>query len=165
MFGNYPLRALWCSFRMCWRVLIMICHICSDNTTWNEVHHGILFDRRLVTNNSGQEWLCIKQVQNSHCYSSLTITLYLNFFSFYEQTFSISEDSICLKWAFMLHLSQSNYAKDSGKTITLIFTNTNNVLTQVYSDGDYCTVGRLSFYLTFMVITKLSDRGNCRTWS
>ena len=82
--------------------------------------------------------LCIKQVQNSHCCSSLTITLYLSFFSFYEQTFSISEDSICLKWAFMLHLSQSNYAKDLGKTITLIFTNTNNVLTQVYSDGDYC---------------------------
>ena len=62
----------------------------------------------------------------------------------------------------MLNLSQSNYAKDLGKTITLIFTNTNNVLTQVYSDGDYCRMTKL-FYLTFMVITKFSDRGNCRT--
>ena len=25
----------------------MICHVGSDNITWNEVHRGILFDRRL----------------------------------------------------------------------------------------------------------------------
>lgn len=47
----------------------------------------------------------------------------------------------------MLHLSQSSYAKDLGKTITLIFTNTNNVLTQVYSDGDYCRTTFVLFNL------------------
>ena len=30
-----------------WRILIMICHVRSDKITWNEVHRGILFDRRL----------------------------------------------------------------------------------------------------------------------
>ena len=47
MFRNHPHRAVRCSFRACWRLLIMICHVRSDNITWNEVHHGILFDRRL----------------------------------------------------------------------------------------------------------------------
>ena len=47
MFRNHPYRALRCSFRACWRLLIMICHVRSGNITWNEVHHGILFDRRL----------------------------------------------------------------------------------------------------------------------
>ena len=36
-----------CSLRACWRLLIMMCHVRSDNITWIEVHHGILFDRRL----------------------------------------------------------------------------------------------------------------------
>ena len=33
-----------CSLRACWRLLIMMCHVRSDNITWIEVHHGILFD-------------------------------------------------------------------------------------------------------------------------
>ena len=42
--------------RSCWTetcletihmIMIMICHVRSDNITWNEVHRGILFDRRL----------------------------------------------------------------------------------------------------------------------
>ena len=36
-----------CSLRACWRLLIIMCHVRSDNITWIEVHHGILFDRRL----------------------------------------------------------------------------------------------------------------------
>ena len=35
--------------RACWRLLIMMWHVRSDNIIWIEVHHGILFDRRLST--------------------------------------------------------------------------------------------------------------------
>ena len=45
MFGNHTHQALPCSCRACWRMLIMISHVRSDNITWNEVHHGILFNR------------------------------------------------------------------------------------------------------------------------
>ena len=37
-----------CSLRACWRLLIIMCRVRSDNITWIEVHHGILFDRRLA---------------------------------------------------------------------------------------------------------------------
>ena len=49
MFGNHTHRTLRCSLRACWRIVIMICNVRSDViTSWNEVHHGILFDCRLV---------------------------------------------------------------------------------------------------------------------
>ena len=49
MFGNHTHRTLRCSLRVCWRIVIMICNVRGDVIiSWNEVHHGILFDCRLV---------------------------------------------------------------------------------------------------------------------
>ena len=49
MFGNHTHRTLRCSLRVCWRIVIMICNVrCDVIISWNEVHHGILFDCRLV---------------------------------------------------------------------------------------------------------------------
>ena len=64
MFGNHPHRAQWCLFRVCWRILIMICHVPSDNKTWVEVHHGTLFDRLLGWQKEQDEEKTIGDVQS-----------------------------------------------------------------------------------------------------
>ena len=73
MFGNHTLRTLRCSLRACWRIVIMICNVRSDNIAWNEVHHGILFDRRLVVTVELFD-RCIK------CWSNLTLKCNANTF-------------------------------------------------------------------------------------